>query len=115
MPEPPAAVARVEKRRRISPIWLIPVVTIVVAGWLAWDTLSKRGPLITINFEAGEGLQAGQSSIKHKDVTMGQVQSIELSPDLTHVVVTARMNREAERLLTDTARFWVVRPRLFAG
>ncbi len=107
--------ARVQARRLPSPIWLIPLVTVVVAAWLTWDTLSKRGPEITISFESAEGLVAGQSQIKYKDVVMGQVQSIDLSPDLSRVILTARMNREAERLLTERAQFWVVKPRLFAG
>lgn len=107
--------ARVETRRRFSPIWLIPIVTVLIAGWLAWDTLSRRGPLITITFENAEGLVAGQAQVKFKEVTMGQVQGIELSPDLTHVIVTARMNPEADHLLTEHSQFWVVKPRLFAG
>lgn len=109
------APARVQVRRLPSPIWLIPVVTVFVAAWLAWDTLSKRGPLITVTFESAEGLVAGQSQIKFRDVVMGQVQTIELNDDLAHVTLTARMNHEAERLLTERARFWVVKPRLFAG
>ena len=111
----PLEQAKVQGRRLTSPIWLIPLVTVAVAGWLAWDTLSKRGPLITVTFESAEGLVAGQAQIKFKDVVMGQVQSIDLSADLTHVILTARMNHEAERLLTGRAQFWVVKPRLFAG
>jgi paraquat-inducible protein B len=113
-PAVPAS-ARVQARRLPSPIWLIPAVTVLVAAWLAWDTLSKRGPLVTVTFESAEGLVAGQSQIKYRDVVMGQVQTIELNDDLAHVTVTARMNAEAERLLTERARFWVVKPRLFAG
>ena len=111
-PLPPA---RVERRRRISAIWIIPAITLLVGVWLAWSTLSKRGPLITITFQSAEGLTAGQSQIRFKDIPLGTVQSITLAPDYTHVVVAARMNREATRLLTDRARFWVVKPRLFAG
>ncbi len=107
--------ARVTRRGRFSPIWLIPVITLLVGGYLAWNTLSKRGPTITITFEGGEGLQAGQSHIKHKDVDLGLVTSVVLSPDASHVIVTAEMSRAAARFLTDRTRFWVVTPRLFAG
>ncbi len=107
--------AIVETKRRPFAIWLVPIAAVLVGIWLIYDTYSKRGPLITINFESGEGLTAGQSEIKFKDVNMGQVQRVDLSPNLTHVVVTARMTPEAGRLLTDKAQFWVVRPRLFAG
>src|SRR3954452_24487963 len=114
---PPAAVVRspIDRKRRLSLIWAIPVVTLIIGAWLAWQTLSERGPLITITFETAEGLQAHQSHVRHKDVDMGVVQKIALTPDLRRVQVTVRMNKEAEPLLTDKAQFWVVRPRFFAG
>ncbi len=111
----PLPSAHVTRRRRVSAIWIIPAITLLIAAWLAWDTLSKRGPLITITFQSAEGLTAGQSQVRFKDIPLGTVQSITLAPDYSHVVVAARMNRDAERLLTDQARFWVVKPRLFAG
>jgi paraquat-inducible protein B len=115
--KPPTAVvrSRIDRRRRLSLIWSIPIVTALVATWLAWTTLEERGPLITITFESAEGLQANQSHVRHKDVDMGTVTKIALSADLQHVIVTVRMNREAEPLLTDKAQFWVVKPRIFAG
>lgn len=116
-PAPPE-IAQAEikvRRRQLSPIWVVPLITIAVAAWLTWDTLSKQGPMITITFESAEGLVAGQSQVKDKDVTLGEVEKVALSPDLTHVIVTARMTHDAESLLTDQAQFWVVRPRFFAG
>ena len=107
--------SRIERKRRLSLIWAIPVVTVIIGGWLAWNTISQRGSLITITFETAEGLQANQSHVRHKDVDMGVVQKVDLTPDLKRVQVTIRMNREAEPLLTDNAKFWVVRPRFFAG
>jgi paraquat-inducible protein B len=114
-PPHPVATVRQHGRHRISWIWAIPVITALIGGWLAWDTLSNRGPLITITFQNAEGLQAGQSHVRHKDVDMGVVEKVALSPDQQHVRVTIRMNRDAERLLTDRAQFWVVKPRFFAG
>ncbi|HYZ22026.1 MAG TPA: MlaD family protein [Rhodopila sp.] len=107
--------SRLDHKRRISWIWAIPVVTLIIGGWLAWSTLSQRGPLITITFQTAEGLQANQSHVRHKDVDMGVVTKVQLAPDRKGVEVTVRMSREAEPLLTEGARFWVVRPRFFAG
>ena len=107
--------AKVDVRRWPSPIWAIPIVSILIASWLVWDTLSKRGPLITVTFQAAEGLQAGQSRVRHRDVDVGLVEGVALSPDLGHVVTTIRMNRDAAPLLAEGTRFWVVKPRLFAG
>ena len=54
-------------------MWLIPLLAIAIGGWLAWDTLSKRGPTITLSFDNAEGLQAGQSLLKYKDIVLGTV------------------------------------------
>lgn len=115
-PPPHATVrSRVDRHWRLSLIWAIPIITALLGIWLVWHTLSQRGPLVSITFESAEGLVAGESHVKHKDVDMGVVQRIALSKDLQHVVVTVRMNAEAAPLLTDKTRFWVVKPRFFAG
>ncbi len=107
--------SRIDPNRRLSLIWAIPVITLIVGAWLTWNTIEQRGPLITITFQTAEGLQANQSHVRHKDVDMGVVTKINLTHDLQRVQVTIRMTREAEPLLTDKAQFWVVRPRFFAG
>jgi paraquat-inducible protein B len=112
-----AAVPRATTRRsrRLSVIWVIPLFAVAIGGWLAWDTWSKEGPTIRISFDSGEGLQAGQSQLKFKDIVFGTVKSLELAPDRTHVVVTVATTHQAEPLLTDKTIFWVVKPRIFAG
>jgi paraquat-inducible protein B len=88
---------------------------LLIGAWLVYDTYSKRGPLVTVTWQAAQGLVAGQSRVKHKDVELGQVQTVALSPDLSHVTVTIRMNKMAEPMLTSNAQLWVVTPRFFAG
>jgi paraquat-inducible protein B len=107
--------ASTRNRRRISAIWLIPLVAVAIGCWLAWDTFSKRGPTITVSFESAEGLQAGQSQLKFKEIVLGTVRSLALTPDHKHVNVTIDTTRQADSLLTASAQFWVVKPRLFAG
>ena len=107
--------ATTRRSRRISVIWIVPLVALAIGAWLAWDTLSKEGPTIKISFEGGEGLQPGQSQLKYKDIVFGTVKSLTLAPDKTHVIVTVATTREAEPLLTEGTLFWVVKPRLFAG
>ena len=109
---PPQAVQR---RSRFSLIWLIPIVAAAIAGYLGYESLSKRGPGVTVSFQSATGLTAGQTRVRHKSVDLGTVESISLSPDMSHVVVGLAMTREAAPYLTDAARFWVVRPRLTAS
>src|SRR5690242_19655558 len=110
-----ATSAAVRRRRRLPLVWLVPIVSVLIAAWLGWDSYSKRGPTITVSFESAEGLQAGQSHLKFKDVDMGLVSRITVAPDLSRVLVHIESKREAEPLLTDKTVFWVVKPGLFAG
>lgn len=112
---PPLSRSSVERKRRISLVWAVPIVAVLIGAFLMYDTYSKRGPLITVTWSAAQGLVAGQSHVKHKDVDLGIVQDIALAPDFSHVTVTIRMNRNAVPLLTSNAQFWVVMPRFFAG
>src|SRR3954451_17467742 len=107
--------AKVDLRPRLSPIWLVPLIAVLIAGWLVWDAMSKRGPLVTVTFQSAEGLQAGQSHLRHLDVDVGLVEGITLNRNMSGVTVAIRTTWEAKPLLTETAQFWVVRPRLFAG
>jgi paraquat-inducible protein B len=114
---PPADVpdAEIRERSRISLVWLIPIVAAVIGVWLAYKALSEKGPTITIDFKSAAGLQAGKTKVKYKEVEVGQVESIEIAKDLSHVVVTAELVKGTERVLTENTRFWVVRPRVSGG
>jgi paraquat-inducible protein B len=110
LPEPELRTAR-----RLSVIWVIPLVAAVAAAWLGWRTYAEMGPLVTIVFDSAEGLKAGQTPVKHKDVDVGTVESVTLSADLKQVIVQARMARELEPYLTEQTRFWIVRARVSPG
>jgi len=108
---PPASV---HPRRRWLPslIWLIPIVAALVGVTLVAKLLTDRGPLIEITFKTAEGLEAGKTAVKYKDVQIGTVQDIRLSPDHLHVRVAVQLRKEADSFTTRDTRFWVVRPRL---
>ena len=84
-------------------------------GFSGRRTVSEQGPAVVISFHSAEGLEPGKTRVKFKDVELGIVVHVALSPDLSHVEVHAQMHKGAESFLTDRARFWVVRPRLSAS
>lgn len=107
--------ARVRRRAPISMVWLVPLVAAAVAIYVAIHAFLARGPLITLTFKTADGLVAHQTEVRHKAVKLGTVNEIALAEDMSHVIVKVRMEAQAKPLLTDHARFWVVRPRLSGG
>ena len=116
MSEPPAEEprARVTPGRRLSLVWVIPIIAVAVVIGIGWRALLQRGPTITISFNAAEGIQSGQTRIRRKDVDLGTVESVKLTQDLSHVIVRARMLRSATPYLNEHTQFWIVRPRVSA-
>src|SRR5215475_5130091 len=108
----PRATVVPRSRARISVVWIIPILAAVVAIGLAVQRILSEGPTITIVFKAAEGLEAGKTLVKYKDVTIGQVTAVQLSPDYSKVEVTAKIAKSAEGLMVEDARFWVVQPRV---
>src|SRR5919198_1825150 len=108
----PEALPAPKSGRALPLVWLVPAVALAIGAWLAFSTWFERGPIIEIHFRTAEGLQAGKTRIKYKDVDVGHIGEISLASDLTGVVVTAHLSKSAEKLLVEDTRFWVVRPRI---
>lgn len=102
-------------RNRLSYLWLLPVIALGIGLWLAYSHLSQIGPVIRIAFTSAEGLEAGKTKIRYKDLEVGTVTSIDLSNDLKQIIVTAQMSRTAEPLLKKDSQFWVVKPQISTG
>ncbi len=107
----------VVKRRRVnvSLIWLIPVLAAVIALSLVVNSWLQAGPEVTISFQSAEGLDAGKTPVKYKNVVIGRVGKIQLSEDRSHVLVRVALEKSAEGFATRDTRFWVVRPRIGLG
>lgn len=99
-------------RQRISAFWLAPLLAALLGLYLALSFFSSQGPVIEIQFASAEGLIAGKTPIRYRDVNIGVVDNIRLSGDLGSVVVEAKMTLDSRRFLNEHARFWVVRPRV---
>ncbi|RLA61175.1 MAG: hypothetical protein DRQ78_08875 [Epsilonproteobacteria bacterium] len=95
----------------ITSIWIVPFIALMVAGWLAYQYFAGRGPEIRILFSQNEGLVAGQSVVKFRNVPVGKVTKILIEEDIQGVVVVVRMNtKESEPYMTEYAKFWIVKP-----
>jgi paraquat-inducible protein B len=108
----PQATVVPKRRVRISIVWIIPILAAVVAIGIAVQRVLSEGPTITIVFKAAEGLEAGKTFVKYKDVNIGQVTAVQLASDSSSVEVTAKIAKSAAGLMVEDTKFWVVQPRI---
>lgn len=107
--------AKVISKRRLSGVWLIPIVAALIGAWLTYKSVSEKGPAFTVTFRDADGIEAGKTKIKYRELELGVVETLTLSDDMEHVVATARLAPAYEKFLTEKTRFWVVRARVSAG
>ncbi len=105
----------VSSRRSISIVWIVPLVAVLIGAWLVYKAVTEKGPTITISFNTAEGLEAGKTKVRFKNVEVGTVKAIEIPDDLTQILLTVEMVKGATSFLTDNTKFWVVRARVTAG
>ncbi|MCX7069441.1 MAG: MlaD family protein [Gammaproteobacteria bacterium] len=111
----PAPEPRRDGRKRLSLIWLVPLVAALVGLALVIRTWLQTGPTITIRFDTAESLQNGATEVRYKDVVVGKVSSIQLREDDSGVTVEVELTPDAKRIAVKDSRFWVVRPRIGIG
>ena len=111
----PMAVKKTPRERGFSPIWIIPIVALVIGLFLVYRVISETGPTIFISFKSASGIEAGKTKVKFKEVEVGEVTEVDIDSDLAGVTVTVSMNNNTGKYMTNKTRFWVVRPQISAG
>ncbi|AIR03988.1 MULTISPECIES: intermembrane transport protein PqiB [Cedecea] len=104
--------AKVQKVKNWSPVWIFPIVTALIGAWILFYHYSHQGPEVTLITANAEGIEGGKTTIKSRSVDVGIVESAQLTDDLHHVEIKARLNSGMEKLLHKDSVFWVVKPQV---
>lgn len=113
--EEEVAEARVAGGVKLSRVWLVPAIALVIGLWMTYAYYAGQGPIIEITFESAEGIEAGTTKVRRKNVEIGEVLDLRLTEDAERVVLSVRIYDHARHLLREDSEFWVVRPRIGAG
>ncbi|PHM40214.1 multivalent adhesion molecule [Xenorhabdus mauleonii] len=104
--------ARISKLKSWSPVWIVPIITVLIGAWILFYHFSHQGPEVTLVTSNAEGIEAGKTKIKSRSVDVGVVESVSLSDNLGKVIIKARLKDGMGRLLHTDSAFWVVKPQV---
>lgn len=104
--------AEVTSQKQLSAIWIIPILALAMGLWMLFQYVNSTGPKITLILPTADGLEVGKTQIKALNVNVGVITDITLSENYDHIVATAQMSKDAERMLREDTLFWVVKPRI---
>ena len=91
-----------------SPIWILPILALVITAWLTIRVVMESKISITIEMRSAEGIVAGKTQIKFRGINAGLVTSTEITEDLSRIIVHADINPSIQDYLTTETQFWLV-------
>jgi len=103
------------KAPKVSAVWLVPILAILLGGALLINDYLNKGTKVTIQFKNAQNLVAGKTKIKYLNIEIGEIKSISLNEDDTGVIATARLKNNVKHLLVEDSKFWIVKPRVGVG
>ncbi|KZX01329.1 mammalian cell entry protein [Pseudoalteromonas luteoviolacea] len=104
--------AYIESKPKFSVIWIVPIIAILITGWMLYQHQSNKGHVIFLKMENADGIIAGKTEVKVRSVQVGIVESLRLQIEQNAVIATIRINKHYDSLLTEDAKFWTVKPRV---
>ena len=107
-----SSTSKVGRVTGISPVWIVPLLALAVALWMVWQDTRGTGPTITVAVDDAEGIEAGKTQVKVRNVDVGQVTEVRLSDDFSSAVIEVAMNEGTGGMLNTDTRVWVVKPRI---
>ncbi|WPN46444.1 MULTISPECIES: intermembrane transport protein PqiB [unclassified Pseudomonas] len=105
-------VAKTRPASNWSAIWVLPLIALIIGGWLGWRAYNETGIEIQVRFESGEGIQANKTEVVYKGMSVGKVKSLKLDDEGNSkgVIASIEMNKDVEQYLRTSTRFWLVKP-----
>ena len=114
--KPPSVAAPVvRKAQRWNIVWVVPLVALLLGGWLLYRNFAAQGPVAKVRFETADGISAGKTEVRCRSVRVGVVRDVKLADDLKSVSVYLELDDAYRDLLRRGSRFWVVKPRITAS
>lgn len=105
-------VAGTRATRGLSPIWLVPLLALVIAAALVLRDWLSQGPRFEVIVPSADGIEAGRTPVKCAGVVIGRVADVTLLPDRLVPVAIVELQPWARTMLHADARFWIERPEI---
>ena len=102
--------ATIEKRQVISSIWLLPLIALLLGGWILFQHVTHTNTEIEIHFNNADSIITDKTKIRYKGVIVGTVKRIELNAT-EGVNVIASIESHAAFMLRENTQFWLVSPK----
>jgi paraquat-inducible protein B len=110
-PEPGAFPRRTDSITRRSRwpgwIWSVPIAAVGIVLWLLLRSFAHHGVHVTVTFAEAAGMKARDTKVTYHGLEIGQVSSVELTPDRRAVLAHLDLDRAVKSELTTGTCFYL--------
>lgn len=100
------------RQKKFSPVWLTPILALVITAWLLYNGYVNSGKIIRVQFSTGADIVIGKTMLKYRGIPIGKVIDLEVADSLDKVNVVIKVQKEASNLAKEGMQFWIVKPRI---
>lgn len=110
-PEPASLLRRTSSITRRSRwpgwIWSVPVAAVGIVLWLLLRSFAQHGVHVTVTFAEAAGMKARDTKVTYRGLEIGQVSSVELTPDRRGVLAHLELDKAVKSELTTGTGFYL--------
>lgn len=99
-------IARFRKARWPGLIWAVPIIALIIVGWLGVSAYLRRGPMVTVTFPISGGLDEG-STVEYRGLVVGHVVDVRVGKSLSQMQVDIRFESTMKGHLGKGTLFWI--------
>ncbi len=103
---------QIKSRQGISPVWILPILALIIAGWLVYKSIVEAGINVVITFATAQGIEKGKTRVLFRGTPVGLVKDLAINRDFKGVDVQVEFVKSARTLLAKDTQFWMVEPRI---
>ncbi|EKE72200.1 PqiB family protein [Gallaecimonas xiamenensis] len=101
----------VRKVKRLSLVWVVPLVALALAGYLIYQQFVERGLSLTLAFPEAKGLVPGKTELRYQGFKVGVVSHLSFDAQSGQFNAHISAMRDLEPLLKENTQFWLVKPK----
>ena len=102
---------KIEDKKSVSFIWVLPLIILGILGWIAYESYMKKGTNIVVVFKSADGLKENVTPLEYKGLQLGKVTKISMHEDLRSVKVNILVDKEVAKYVASVgSSFWIKKP-----
>ena len=98
--------------KKITIVWIIPILAAFACYFSVKAYFDSKGPEIEVLIPSADGIQAGKTEVKYNGIPVGKVINLDVTNNLDYIILKIELLKKAEGIAQAGSKFWIVEPEI---